>query len=77
MSKQSIVIFQYTMLSNRPGAARSGENVTGLDELQNSNPGLNHFSKVMKLILLKLTLEIFKTCVYLWPMFVTNILFND
>ena len=31
----------YTLLSNRPGAAWIGANVTGLDELQNANPGLN------------------------------------
>ena len=36
---------EYTMLSNRPGVARTGANVTGLDELQNANPGLNYFSK--------------------------------
>ena len=33
------------MLSNRPGATRTGANVTGLDDLQTANPGLNHFSK--------------------------------
>ena len=34
-----------SMLSNRPFTARFGANVTGLDELQNTNLGLNHFSK--------------------------------
>ena len=36
---------EYKMLSNRPGAAGTEANVTGLDELQNANPGLNHISK--------------------------------
>ena len=35
----------YSVLSNRPSAARIGANVTRLDELQNANPRLNLFSK--------------------------------
>ena len=45
------------MLSSRPGAAQIGANFTGLDELQNANPGLN-LQQIMKFVLLKLTLEI-------------------
>ena len=43
------------MLSNRPDAARIRANVTGFDEQQNAKPGLQ---QIMKLVLLKLTLEI-------------------
>ena len=36
------------MSLNRPGAARIGAYVTGLNELQNTNPVLNLFSKSFK-----------------------------
>ena len=45
-SKVHRFMFAESMLSNRHGAARIGANVTGVDELQNANSGLNHFSKL-------------------------------
>ena len=59
------------MLLNCPHAAQIGVNITGLDEQQNTNLGLNHES--LKIIYL----SNFKACIYLWMMFVPNILFNE
>ena len=75
-----VVFTSVTVLSNRPGATRIGANVTGLDEL-NCQSGAKSVQQIMKLVLLKLTLEILSMQIskhaYLWTMFAPNILFND